>query len=270
MATQTWDGGAADGNLGTAANWSADTAPVDTESFGWISDGDAATNPTTGMDTFALFDADEVFVERGYTKAVGANGNQLDLNSWNQFIHRGSGKVWLLAGGATCDLVTVISSNSDPKAEVMDLDGLTTTTLAVVRGLVTIAAGATVDNVAVGSGEYPERGANLAITNGANVNMGYIQSGVCTCNADLDEDLIVAGGEWTQRSNIIAGMVLVLAGTFNFDFAGTIPLVVQYGGHIDVTRQGGQKTFTNFVRFGGRCTGLGSPILAGNVWDYTA
>lgn len=270
MAVRTHDGGAADGLLDSAANWSGDVVPADTESFGWISDGDAATPLTGNMAAFAAYNSDEVFVEQGYTKAVGADGNQFDLNTWNQFLHRGSGKVWLLAGGGVSEQVTVISSHSDPKQEVMSLDGATTTTLSVVRGLVTVAAGATVDNVSVGSGENPQRGANVAITNGANINMGYMQGGLCTCNADIDEDLIINGGEWTQQSNTIAGTVLVFGGIFNFDFAGTIPLVIQYGGTIDVTRQGGQKTFTNFVRFGGTCIGLGSPILAGKIWDYTA
>jgi len=244
-----WTGGAADGDLNTAGNWSP-AAPVSNESALFLSDYTGVAGPTVDMASLTAVDLDLLFVGPGYTQTIGGSGSEFDISADRVHYQGASGKLWYKDGAGTTDLIICDSTAADPvNHDCLAVTGATNTMLSVLRGKCTITGG-TVTRATIGARNVGSTEAHLVVNSGVTISTSIYQYGgfvTCSVNPAL---AIVTAGTWTQNTAAITTLE-VWGGRVNLNFAGTYTTVRHYGGIIDLTQAGGIKTFTNYYKYPG-------------------
>ena len=92
MATKYWDG-STDGDLGTAANWTASGVPTAGDDI--VFDGRTTQAVTGSMSTFATVDLGSVTIESGYTGSIGANATPMEFQCAGTVYVAGTGTYYL-------------------------------------------------------------------------------------------------------------------------------------------------------------------------------
>jgi hypothetical protein len=255
MAINVWTAGAGTSNLATAGNWST-AVPLTGDTVQLIRQYTGTFAPTTNADTafptqlIALF-----VVGDGWTFDVGTSGNPLTANFTKLWTRATAGKLWF-ADSATANTAWVIcdSTSSNPLGhDCLSLNGATTTLLEVLRGMTTVIGG-TVTDFVVASRSAAASEAKLVLNSGATISTSGEQYAGIVSSSVAVPTAIVNGGVWTQEASA-AGTITTLkanGGRVNLNYAGTYATVRHRAGCIiDVTQDGGTKTFTNYYRYPG-------------------
>jgi hypothetical protein len=201
-ATRTWDGGGADTNWSTPANWSSDTLPVagDTVTFNATSTKDAVVDVAV---TVAIFQ-----MSAGYTGTVSLGAGTLAATtSFTQSAgsFSGGGSTLTVTGGTTINAGGSFSGGSATVslngALTVNAGGTFTSTAGTltVTGAVTLAAGVFTHNG--GSVVFSTSAATLNLGGGASFNDVQFMSGTRT---------IAAGNTLT-----VLGALTLTAGSVN-------------------------------------------------------
>lgn len=255
MATQAWTAGAATTNLATAGNWST-AVPLTGDTIQFLRQYSGAFAPILNADTaFVTQLIALMIVGEGWTFDIGTTGNPLTANFTKLWTRASAGKTWF-ADSATANTAWVVcdSSASNPLShDCLSVNGATITALDVLRGMTTIIGGTVTDfTVAYRNANASE--AKLVINTGTTITTSGEQYGGIISASVAVPTMIVDGGIYTHEVGATGGMTLLKAnaGLVNLNYAGTYTTVRHRPGCvIDVTQDGGIKTFTNYYRYPG-------------------
>jgi len=253
MADREWDYGAVTRNLGTAANWTADTAPVSNDRVFFTSNvTGAGTGPNTNMAALTAVDADLVEVTGEYTESVGQNGSSMDISADRVNMY-GQATLYLKDGGGTTDHVFV---DVDRRAVFtastgtvsLQISGATTSFLSIRRGRVDTEGTCTITDILLGMEGLVNPEVFLNIAAGNTITTATMHGGVVASNTAPSGAVKVHGGTWTQSTVVLAGALWVFPGArVNLTVTGTYPTVYWFGGIIDGSK-GGPKVITNLYQ----------------------
>lgn len=248
MADRTWDNGAGTRVVATAANWSADTAPVSNDRVFFTSENTSAnTGPNTTMTGLTAVDADLIQVQSGYTEAIGTNGDPFKISA-DKVEHYGPNTLYYLDGDGTTDHILVDVSRTISTGQLsLELSGATTTLLSCVRGYTSVLASSTITTMHVGQLGLATPETKLIVATGCTLTASRAFGGTTTCSSNPTTLEVFAGATWTQNTAAITTVYVFPGARLNLAFTGTYTTVYHYGGIIDATA-GGPMTFTNYYK----------------------
>lgn len=304
-ATFTWDGGGADGNWGTAANWNPDGAPTATGNnfiFAGTTNLNAVNNIVTSTDTttnstaFTFSAGAGAFVLSGNALTVGTTaGNSSLANNQstsaitiqNNLTLAGNGRDVNLGFGSGAGSVT-LSGNVNFNSCIIGLGFTSTTTSAGTLIL-------TGTNTGLGKGNQVTGGGNsMRAINWTNVDnnriivgsdsalgavaTGSVTSGNGVLNGILTSKILLLSTTGGNR-NLSGNSIGITGGRLDFDGANNLSIghVINSGGNRDLWVTGtGKLTITSglFLSNDGtgrnlyfNVTGAGGAEVSGTVYD---
>lgn len=248
MADRTWDNGAGTRVVATAANWSADTAPVSNDRIFFTSENSSAnTGPNTTMTGLTAVDADLIQIQTGYTEAIGTTGDPFKISA-DKVEHYGPNTLYYLDGDGTTDHILVDVSRTVSSGQLsLELSGATTTLFSLIRGYASVLASTTITTMHIGQIGFATPETRLTIATGCTLTTGRAFGGTVTCSSAVTGLEVFAGSTWTQNTAAITTLYVFPGARVNLAFTGTYTTVYHYGGIIDATA-GGPMTFTNYYK----------------------
>jgi hypothetical protein len=248
MAEKLWVG--ADGNYGTAGNWSPSGVPSTGDNVRIPAGGGSIS---TSLDQSAVAIGDFI-VEEGYTGTIGTSAAFLEIDP-NAFSFSGQGTAYIDVGAAAIPLDVRNTANATTGNYGLYLIGSAITVLSVTRGRV---------GLAIRSGETSTVTTAVRTTGGqATIGIGSgvtltgtsidILAGTVTSEATII-DADVSGGTLTLLLAAAATKVNVNGGAFVHNSTGTVIDVNMHGGSADWTQSGVPRTITNLTIYKGFST----------------
>lgn len=248
MADRTWDNGAGTRVVATAANWSADTAPVSNDRVFFTSENSSAnTGPNTTMNGLTAVDADLIQVLPGYTEAIGVTGDPFDISA-DKVEHYGVNTLYYKDGGGTTDHFLCDAARSIATDQLsFELSGATTTLLSLLRGYGKVLASSTITTMHIGQQGIATPETKLVIATGCTLTTARQFGGTVTSSSAVTTVEVFGGASWTQNTAAITTLYVFPGARVNLAFTGTYTTVYHYGGIIDCTA-GGPMTITNYYK----------------------
>jgi hypothetical protein len=279
--TLTWHGGAEDGDIENAANWTPAEAPIDdihvrtTDNANpWTTNLDqTAYNGGAGMYWRTLVTSD------GFSGDIGANGNELKIAVVNtttsapSIVHRGSGSLYFSSETGTAAKSTgwiLINSPNRVDAAILSTDATSTPTgIACLNGATTITANysRSIANLVVGQARSAHYHPTVTVAAHATSVIAYLDmnNGDVTMHRTITAGM-VAGGLLTLASDGHVAIRLA-GGTVHQTTSEAVSNVVLLGGHWDTTTEPGAKTISNLWRFPGGSITFDADLTISNELD---
>ncbi len=242
MATKIWTG-SVDGNFQTAGNWNGGV-PVSNDDA--IVPSVATRSMDAGMDQSGAVDLDSLVVHRGYAGNIGSSGNPLKIAA-DKVLFMGAGEFWF-ENDITTDDVRIIAATPQT---VVNLGGDTITSIAILRGKVTIdgTTGAIAD---LNVGYFTDRlnDSRVTIAASAGTLTSLFQDGGKLWAGNTITTAHAHAGELTkQGTTSIVTLEQHMGANVIYNSSGTITLARLRGGTLDLTQTGDVKAITTLWLF---------------------
>lgn len=215
-ATRVWDGGGADDNWSTAANWSGDAVPTNAD--------DVVFNQTAVKNAIidTAFTVGSVSINGGYTGTVtqGANANLTVSSTFTQAAgaFRGGSGTLTVNGGATISGGTFTGGTGASTFSGLNLqNGFFQQGNAPINIGPGAAGGGNYYSLSVAGGTFTGSGAELNFNNngGLVISSGAFQGGTGTINSVFGASINQSGGTFSAQGDANAFTFTLSGGTFN-------------------------------------------------------
>ncbi len=247
--TRLWDGGAADNNIATAANWSADTAPITGDSAGFPALDAAAALDVDGADFSAAALVDFIVEDNCFVN-FGSRLTALKLDC-DYFEFSGDGK-YAYFDVINCAELRILGGGSAASGHSFGVSLLgSTNTLLIVDALaVTLGIAAGVGQSATFTTIQHLAGATTL--GDAVTCTNFIMSGGTVVNStELSGTLSMYDGYFTQVRNNPATLT-VRGGRCYYNSTDAPTTCNLYDGVLDLSKDGRAKTFATLNWYGGQ------------------